>query len=101
MTRIALSIAADHPAFEGHFPTRPIVPGVVLLALAQQALEAEFDEVFAGLASAKFLRPLGPGEAVWLTPTATDTGVSFSLHLEDGETLVASGRFLRQPRAAV
>lgn len=101
MTRVALNIPADHPAFEGHFPTRPIVPGVVLLALAQQALEARFGENFAGLASAKFLRPLGPGEAVWLTPAATDTGVSFSLHLEDGETLVASGRFLRSPRAAV
>ncbi|MCA6216627.1 hypothetical protein KGA65_08770 [Ideonella sp. B7] len=99
MTRTALSIPADHPAFAGHFPTHPIVPGVVLLALAQQALEAQFGEVFAGLASAKFLRPLGPGEAVWLTSTATDTGVSFSLHREDGETLVASGRFLRTPRA--
>ena len=51
-----------------------LIPKMLLLALAQQALEAQFGEVFAGLASAKFLRPLGPGEAVWLTSTATDTG---------------------------
>jgi hypothetical protein len=50
-----------------------------------------------GLASAKFLRPLAPGEAVLLAHTVTDTGVGFSLHLAADDTLVASGRFLRAP----
>ncbi|MCO5976032.1 3-hydroxyacyl-ACP dehydratase [Ideonella oryzae] len=97
MNRIALHIPADHPAFEGHFPSRPIVPGVVLLALTQQALEAQLGQPMTGLASAKFLRPLAPGEAVLLAHTVTDTGVGFSLHLAADDTLVASGRFLRAP----
>ena len=27
-----IEIGADHPAFDGHFPGRPILPGVALLA---------------------------------------------------------------------
>ena len=28
-----MSVAADHPALPGHFPGRPIIPGVVLLQI--------------------------------------------------------------------
>ena len=52
------TIGADHPSLPGHFPGRPVVPGVVLL-----------DEVLACLAArtvltAKFTRPVGPGTEV-------------------------------------
>ena len=59
-------IAADHPALPGHFPGRPIVPGVVLL-----------DEVMARLPtgmtllSAKFTSPVQAGTAV-AVQTRTD-----------------------------
>ena len=33
-------VAADHPALPGHFPGRPIVPGVVILDHVQQAIES-------------------------------------------------------------
>ena len=29
-----LAVARDHPAYEGHFPGQPILPGVVILAVA-------------------------------------------------------------------
>lgn len=61
-----LKIAADHPAFAGHFPGIPIVPGVVLLDEVLHAISHT-----AGLAvttwqisSVKFLSPLKPDEHV-------------------------------------
>lgn len=65
---LPLPIAADHPAFAGHFPGHPIVPGVVLLDEAVLALAAaqglQIDQI--DVSVAKFLRPVTPGEAVSL-----------------------------------
>jgi 3-hydroxyacyl-[acyl-carrier-protein] dehydratase len=58
-------IADDHPCLPGHFPGRPVVPGVVVLDRVFAAIEAQ-----AGFASArvrmpqvKFLQPLLPRQA--------------------------------------
>jgi 3-hydroxymyristoyl/3-hydroxydecanoyl-(acyl carrier protein) dehydratase len=52
------------PALDGHFPGRPIVPGVVLLARVQAAIEAAHGPLPAlRLPQAKFMRPLLPEEA--------------------------------------
>ena len=32
-----IAIPADHPAFDGHFPGQPLLPGVVLLAEVMEA----------------------------------------------------------------
>ena len=68
MTALALRIAADHPAFAGHFPGAPVVPGVVLLDEAIRAVElADGGEPRCWrVASVKFLRPVRPGEALAL-----------------------------------
>jgi 3-hydroxymyristoyl/3-hydroxydecanoyl-(acyl carrier protein) dehydratase len=58
------TVPADHPAFAGHFPWRPIVPGVVLLDKLVQAVTASGGVRVAGIASAKFLSPVGPGATV-------------------------------------
>lgn len=66
---LPLRIAPDHPAFAGHFPGHPIVPGVVLLDEAIQALAAA--EGMAPMALqvgvAKFLVPVRPGECLGLS----------------------------------
>ncbi len=57
-------IAHDHPALPGHFPGRPIVPGVVVLDRVLAAIEAAGGQA-AGplrLPQVKFLQPLLPGE---------------------------------------
>lgn len=73
MTRLALSIASTHPAFAGHFPSRPIVPGVVLLDVSLRAIGAtlladgdDFASAICQIAAAKFLSPVVPGEPLWL-----------------------------------
>lgn len=66
----AFVIAADHPSLPGHFPGRPLVPGVVLLDRVLDAIDAAHADL--GLAppagplrlpQVKFLQPLLPGEA--------------------------------------
>jgi 3-hydroxymyristoyl/3-hydroxydecanoyl-(acyl carrier protein) dehydratase len=63
-----LAIPRDHPAFEGHFPGHPILPGVVLLAEALAAIEAATGHPPHAwtISSAKFLRPVDPGTPLTL-----------------------------------
>lgn len=61
---IPLAIAVDHPAFVGHFPGCPIVPGVVLLDEAMFVIAAATGLVRHRIAWAKFLHPVRPGQAL-------------------------------------
>ncbi len=91
MNTLPLSIAADHPAYAGHFPGRPILPGVVLLDRAQRAVEQACGIVISGIAMAKFLSPCQPGDALVLDFEAGDVAVRFEIR--SGERRIASGRF--------
>lgn len=62
MIRTRFTIDASHPALPGHFPGRPVVPGVVLLDRVAAAVEKEWSARIAKLPQVKFLRPLLPGE---------------------------------------
>jgi 3-hydroxymyristoyl/3-hydroxydecanoyl-(acyl carrier protein) dehydratase len=98
MPQAALNIPADHPAFAGHFPGRPIVPGVVLLDLAQLQLEQATGLRLAGLAVAKFHRPVGPGEGLLLEYEAGAGTVAFIISHQQRK--VADGKFLIDTEAA-
>ncbi len=91
MTAIALRIAADHPAFDGHFPGAPVLPGVVLLDAAIRAIElADGGEPRCWrVTSVKFLRMVGPGAALVLEPERLAGGLRFTI-LSAGQA-VASG----------
>lgn len=57
-------IAHDHPALPGHFPGRPVVPGVVVLGRVLEAIEAAHGPLGPlRLPQVKFVRPLLPGQA--------------------------------------
>ena len=68
-----LFIAQDHPAFAGHFPGTPMVPGVVLLDAVIHALlltgrprangDGAAPTPVCQISAAKFLSPVGPGES--------------------------------------
>jgi 3-hydroxyacyl-[acyl-carrier-protein] dehydratase len=68
-------IPPDHPAFAGHFPGAPIVPGVVLLDAAIHAMQQLLGQPGpCEIGAAKFLSPVGPGETLTITLNTTATG---------------------------
>lgn len=91
MPTLPLPVAHDHPAYAGHFPGRPILPGVVLLDQAQRALELACGRRITGVAQAKFLSPVQPGEALELDYEAGAAGLRFEIRC--GTRRVASGRY--------
>ncbi len=61
------SFTADpgHPALPGHFPGRPIVPGVVLLdEAAALILAAHPGATLRGFPAIRFTRPVRPGDTI-------------------------------------
>ena len=61
-----VTITAEHPALAGHFPGVPILPGVLLLDETLRALSAEgaLERTRWRIRSAKFLKPVHPGETL-------------------------------------
>jgi 3-hydroxymyristoyl/3-hydroxydecanoyl-(acyl carrier protein) dehydratase len=61
-----LTITAEHPALNGHFPGAPILPGVVLLDEMVRALEADTGDGRGHwrIGTAKFVRPVHAGETL-------------------------------------
>jgi 3-hydroxymyristoyl/3-hydroxydecanoyl-(acyl carrier protein) dehydratase len=59
---------ADDPTFAGHFPGRPLLPGVFQLEMARAAAEWALDCALSvrEVCRAKFLRPILPDELVRL-----------------------------------
>jgi 3-hydroxyacyl-[acyl-carrier-protein] dehydratase len=72
------NVSINEPFFMGHFPHRPVMPGVLMLeALAQAAALLSFDALgsspddntvyyFAGIDGARFKRPVEPGDQLIL-----------------------------------
>ncbi|MEO8713778.1 MAG: hypothetical protein ABI369_02060 [Acetobacteraceae bacterium] len=60
-----IRIPPDHPCLPGHFPGRPIVPGVVLLDEAFALMLAHLPgRTLAAIGAVKFTSPVLPGHEV-------------------------------------
>lgn len=79
--RALKNVTINEPVFTGHFPHRPVFPGVLMLeALAQTAALLAFDTLevtpdeqtvyyFAGIDGARFKRPVEPGDQLVMDVT--------------------------------
>lgn len=95
----SFTVPADHPAFAGHFPGRPIVPGVLLLDAAVHALlqaDAGAAAWACRISAAKFLSPVGPGETLTMSCTA-GAGGGTHFEIRSGARKVATGTLVPLP----
>lgn len=67
------NVTINEPFFQGHFPSRPVMPGVLIVeAMAQTAAIVVFETMkadslgklvyFMSIENAKFRKPVGPGD---------------------------------------
>ena len=98
------NVTINEPFFMGHFPSRPVMPGVMMLeALAQAAALLSFESMgvepgndmvvyFVGIDGARFKRPVEPGDQLILEATierAKAGIVKYKVRASvDGETAV-------------
>ena len=92
----ALEIPRHHPAFAGHFPKFPVLPGAVLLDEALQLIQRErgIDLTQWQIASAKFLDVVRPGDVLGLEHEAPHGGL-IRFTIRAAERTVASGSLER------
>lgn len=76
--RAVKNVSINEPFFQGHFPGRPVFPGVLIIeaiaqasaVLASRGLEEDPGEniifLFAGIDRARFKKPVGPGDQLIL-----------------------------------
>jgi 3-hydroxyacyl-[acyl-carrier-protein] dehydratase len=87
-----IGVAPDHPAFAGHFPKFPVLPGAALLDEALQLIERErgIDLTQWHIASVKFPDVVRPGDALSLEHDIPKKGlIRFIIRCAD--RTVASG----------
>ena len=86
-TTLEFKFRANDPTFAGHFPERPILPGVFQLEMVRVAAELVLDNALAmrEIRKAKFQRPILPEETV---------RVELKLAEKDGAILASADCFV-------
>ena len=107
--RALKNVSINEPYFVGHFPHRPVMPGVLMIeALAQAAtllaldsMDAQLDDstvvYFAGIDNARFKRPVEPGDQLFLDVTLdrAKAGIyKFTGRVMVGEALAAEAQLM-------
>jgi 3-hydroxymyristoyl/3-hydroxydecanoyl-(acyl carrier protein) dehydratase len=92
-SELDLLVAADNPWFDGHFPGKPILPGVVQIGWALHfARELHgFDPAVPALEQIKFKRPILPGAQLTLHLMAGADGRKLRYEYRDATASYSSG----------
>ena len=112
--RALKNITYNEPFFPGHFPARPVMPGVIIIeALAQTAgiltflsadivPHADTRFYFVGIDKARYRKPVEPGDQLVLTATVERClrGIwRFATRAEVGGAEVAQAQIMVTPEA--
>ena len=85
------TVPSDHPSLPGHFPGRPVVPGVVVLDRVLDAIEARHGALGnVRLPQVKFVQPLLPEQSAQVELDALGAA-RWRFRVRRGEDLLASG----------
>jgi 3-hydroxymyristoyl/3-hydroxydecanoyl-(acyl carrier protein) dehydratase len=94
------TVPPDHPAFAGHFPGTPVLPGVTLLDTVLHTIAASTGIALdiGEISSVKFLSPARPGDELVIQHIVSASG---TIHFDvvAGMRKIASGSFV--PRSPV
>ena len=60
------NVTVNEPFFLGHFPERPVMPGVLLASCSTDGVPDDRGVVLAGIERARFRRPVEPGDQLVL-----------------------------------
>jgi len=93
-------VPVDHPAFAGHFPGNPILPGVVLLDMAVYAITMAAGIRLEGceISAIKFLSPVRPGEKLEIRQSRA-AGSVIRFDITAGLRKIASGNIVLRSAA--
>ena len=71
----------DHEVYKGHFPSQPVVPGVIQLQIVKELLEKQLNQkLFMGsIAQVKYLIPITPLEF-------TELNISVAIKSDESNT---------------
>lgn len=102
MSETTFSVSPQHPAFPGHFPAAPIVPGAVLLDEILRAIEVAHNSplVQCTISWAKFRSSVGPGESLTLRHEQRPDG-SISFVIRTPFRMIADGIITLSPAEAL
>lgn len=86
------TVPADHPAFAGHFPGNPILPGVVLLDTVMRVVTAATGLApdVCDIGSVKFRGTAKPGDELAIQHTVSDSG-AIRFEIAAADRRIASG----------
>lgn len=98
-------VPTDSPWFLGHFPNEPILPGIALINLTQQAIiedaAAKGEEIiFEALKRVRFTGPVRPGKSLKVNITREEAGEEtlFAFKVAHEENIVCSGQIVAKKK---
>jgi len=98
-------VPTDSSWFLGHFPNEPILPGIALINLVQQAIIEDAavrseEIIFEALKRVRFTGPVRPGESLKVNINREEAGqeILFAFKVTHEENIVCSGQIVAKKK---